>query len=528
LAFERHADAGRPVFYLDRPFDIAPDQGTRYTVAQLADLVARLSGALRAAGLRPGDRFAVVKDNHFDIVLLAAAAARIGALPAMISTTVRPAALATMLDRLSPRVLAASPGVFAAAAAQSCELGGKNLRRVTLGYGDDVQAGAISLADLSGAPVPPPSPVADSEPMICTHTSGTTGVPKLVVHSADTAVRVNSKLETVRIPFLSTRPDDVIAACVAFVHIRSITWLAGQLGLPPAEAVLLADPDPASVIPTLLAHPPTTLEACPNIFQRWEPLTVTHPELFQRCRAFVSTFDAIHPRTVSAFLAASKRRGAVWGQSWGQSEVGPVTLGVYTRHRLRTARDRATAITADVGRPVPLVIKVRVVDPQTRQKVRRGRQGLVLVKTKGRCLAYLGEADRYREKEWGDDWWNTGDIGLHTRSGHVRILDREVDIIPGLSGISLESVLLDRIPGATEVVMLGVPGRRPVPVVCMQDGRLDPRAWQDATNGLPEMDMPIVIGWEQIPRTATWKVRRLQLREQLFDAVETYGSGRWT
>jgi hypothetical protein len=38
----------------------------------------------------------------------------------------------------------------------------------------------------------------------------------------------------------------------------------------------------------------------------------------------------------------------------------------------------------------------------------------------------------------------------------------------------------------------------------------------------------VLIGWDEFPRTGTWKVRRPVLREQLFGTKETYGTGRWT
>jgi acyl-coenzyme A synthetase/AMP-(fatty) acid ligase len=395
---------------------------------------------------------------------------------------------------------------------------------VAAGAGE-VPPGVRTFDDLRSGPVPPANPRPDDEPMVCTHTSGTTGVPKFVVHSANTTVGVNTKLETAPIPRLSIRKDDTVASCIAFMHIRAITWTVAQLARPPAKVVILADPTPETVISTLAEHPPTTLEACPNIYQLWEALTRSHPDLFTRVRTYFSTFDAIHPPTVRRFLDVSGRRGPLWVQSWGQSEVGPVSLGVFNRRMV--APGRAGSAENNVGWPVPFVTRFRIVDPVTRRRVRRGQEGIVLVRTRGRCLTYLGEDDRHREKVW-QGRWNTGDIGVRTRNGAIRILDREVDVIPGTSGIELESLLLDRIESATEVIVLGVPGRRPKPVLSTEDGTLDPAVWKAATAGLPELDDPVVIPWEQFPRTATWKVRRFELREQLLGSTQTHGSGQWT
>jgi acyl-coenzyme A synthetase/AMP-(fatty) acid ligase len=151
----------------------------------------------------------------------------------------------------------------------------------------------------------------------------------------------------------------------------------------------------------------------------------------------------------------------------------------------------------------------------------------MMVATKSRCLDYLGEHERHREKQRGK-WWNTGDIGERASFGRLRLVDREVDIIPGTSGIELESILLDRLERASDVAVLGVPGRPPVPVLCMRDNRLGPEEWRAATADLPELDEPRLLDWEEVPRTATWKVRRLELREKVLGTKEVLGTGRWT
>ncbi|NNN35112.1 acyl--CoA ligase [Streptomyces sp. S3(2020)] len=522
--FDHFADKPGPVWHLDRPFDIAPDAGRAYDNAAIAQLVADMSGRLYAAGLRRGERLAIIKHNHMDVVLLAAAAARIGALPAMITATFPADTLGKMMERLKPKVIVAADSVLAEAAESGVALAGPTTRVLAV-EGREPLAGTTALADLTGSPTPAPDLRPDADPMLLTHTSGTTGVPKFVMHSADT-IGVYGKMETIRIPFLSTRPDDTLASCIAFVHSRAVTYVMAHSILVPSKVVVLAGSDPDTVVETLSRNRPTMLEACPNIFQRWEHLPRTRPHLFTDVRAFVSTFDAIHPSTVRAFIATSRRRRPVWAQSWGQSEIGPATLAQYSRRTVMKPTE-GEPFTNSVGRPIPFVTRIKVVDPETRKPVRRGERGIVLVKTKGLCLGYLGEPERHREKIW-DGWWNTGDIGIHRRSGNLEILDREVDVIPGISGIELESRILERLDDATEVIVLGDPGGPPVPVVSTHSGTLDREAWRRVTADLPELAEPRVIDWEDFPRTGTWKVRRFDLRRKVLQNQDTYGTGRWT
>jgi acyl-coenzyme A synthetase/AMP-(fatty) acid ligase len=247
---------------------------------------------------------------------------------------------------------------------------------------------------------------------------------------------------------------------------------------------------------------------------------------FSGVRLYISTYDAIHPPAVRAFLAASTRPRAAFMHGWGQSETGPLTLRFFTRRAL-AARGHRHPTTRSQGLPTPGKTRLRVVDPKTFRAVPRGQPGVILARTKARCLGYLGEQERWDEKVDGP-WFNTGDIGIVTWSGNVVFLDREVDEIPGMSCVEIEDVIDDRLPEVLECVVLGTPGRPPLPIVITADGRLDPAAWRDAVRDLPPLDEPMVVTWDQIPRTGTGKVRRLELREQLAGVGITHGTGRWT
>src|SRR3954468_13649061 len=61
----------------DRPPDIAADGSTSYTYGAWASLVDEAAAWLRAAGVEPWDRVAILKRNHLDVSALESAAARI-------------------------------------------------------------------------------------------------------------------------------------------------------------------------------------------------------------------------------------------------------------------------------------------------------------------------------------------------------------------------------------------------------------------------------------------------------------------
>ncbi|MEU4767507.1 class I adenylate-forming enzyme family protein [Actinosynnema sp. NPDC023794] len=495
--------------HLDRPFDILPTgygPGVDYTVPQLAGLVREAAAWLYEAGARRGDRVAVVKRNHYDYDLLACAAVRIGAVPALLSDHLPDDVLEILLKRLDPAVLVTDrvPPV--------------GLARRVLSLGPPVP-GALTLDDVRGARVPAPRRRRDDDPLVVNHTSGTTGVPKLVVHTTRTIVRRLARFEAVRWPVIGVRRDDVVANAGCYAHGRTFCWTASVFCLAPRKIVVLSDPESAA--PVLARHRPTTVEALPSAYVRWQPLAARPDNPFRDVRLFVSAHDAMHPPAIRAMLHASRRRRPLWMQGWGQTETGPLTFRFFTRRALDRSPDAR-----DLGRPVPGRTRLRVVDPVTLTPVPRGHSGLVLARTAARCAGYVGEQDRWHAKNTGA-WWNTGDLGVLTRGGAVRLLDREVDAVPGLSCLRVEDLVEDRLPEVVECVVLGTPGRPPIPVL-VTSGPLDPMAWRHAVADLPAMADPHVLAWDDVPRTGTGKVRRLDLLTRLAGTAATHGSGRWT
>lgn len=506
----------------DRPPDIDPAGSLSYTFAAWAELVDEAASWLHAAGVEPWDRVAILKANHLDVSALESAAARLGAIAAPMAESHKPEYAKLMLERLDRPVL-----VTDRARLESCELDGETLRaltKLTICIDGPADGAMIALDSLRGAPAVAPRFRAEDEPMFISHTSSTTGPNKLVMHSA-TSINAQSHVETERWPGTHLRSDDRVAFADPFFHTRVHTAIIAFATVAP-RMLALSSPAPENVRGPMAELAPTLVETLPNMYMTWEPLAREPSRPFRDTRVFISSFDAIHTRTIRTLLNASDRRLPVWIQSWSQSENGALALRPYTRASVR----RVGAVpppTQNVGWPQPLLGKARAVDPATGREVRRGERGLIEISLPGRCLTYVGEEERHAAKIDGE-WWHTGDVGVIGRTGSVRLVDREVDGTPGASCIEVEDLLLDRLPETTEVIVLSVPNGRPQPVYSTYaDAAVPADTWGAVTEDMPPLADPIRIGWEDFPRTATWKVRRNELRETLLGA-QPVGTGRWT
>ncbi|MFD5569698.1 class I adenylate-forming enzyme family protein [Streptomyces cadmiisoli] len=489
------------VLILDHDLDLAPDLGRRATVAELADLVADLASRLRAARIRPGERVVVHKSDSFDIPLLACAISRIGAVPVLLSPQLDGETVTGLVRRADrPHLVTDRAKLDTELPAAVFDLA----ESVLLTSG--THARAVELGDFAGVRRVPPVTMPPDHPALITHTSGTTGVPKLAVHTGRT---LQARYRPQRLAIAPVvRGRETVAMHVSFVHSRLFTALAISLlnGFP---IVVLADDDPVRAADLFARVRPGILEAHPNSFMRWEELADDPRGPLAHVKLFSSTFDAIHPRTVHRLLRASRRRGALFGQLYGQSEVGPTVVRAFTRRHAPDADGRC------VGMPFPGMTGVRVVSRDGRPPSPEN-PGHIEVRSDGRITTYLGEDDRYA-RQLDDGWWRMGDVGFKSRWGCLHLLDREVDLIPGFgSTLAAEDTLFARLDELAEVIIISGPDGRAVPVVCTKDGGpLDREAWRRAAAGLPAMAEPVQWRLSDLPQTATTKIKRLRLAELL-------------
>ncbi len=491
---------------LDHDLDVFPEKGRHLTVAQYAEAVADLAARLWAAGVRPDEHVVVHKSANADIWMLSAAASRIGAIPVMLSPALDAKTIGALLERVGrPNLVTDIAKLDVLAEVPLADL----TKRVLIVAGD--RPGARSLADLAGSPQVEPVLRPIDEAAVITHTSGTTGIPKLIVHTPRTqGLRLLPQWRLLTL----MRKKETIAIHIPFVHSRLVAAMSLSL-LKELPILLLQESDPDRIADHFVKHQPGFIEALPNSLMEWEQLTTDPRKPFASVKIFSSTFDAIHPRTMKAMLDSSGRRGAFFFQIYGQSEVGPAVGRAYFRNSAHKANGRC------VGWAMPMgAAKVRVVSRNGKTPSKKN-PGFIEVAWPALAKTYFAEQERYDSNRNGD-WWRTGDVGYRTRFGCLHMLDREVDMIAGVrSALEIEDILLSKLDELSELVVVRGSKAEPVPVVCTVDGApLDPDRWRAAAADFPELADPIQIPQADLPRTATLKVQRLELVRWLEELTE--------
>ncbi|MEV4945130.1 class I adenylate-forming enzyme family protein [Streptomyces sp. NPDC053755] len=502
LVAERAAvEHGDQLIILDHDMDLLPDAGRKLTFAQLAEHIDDMAARLYAAGIRRSEHVALHKSNGFDINILSSAVARIGAVPVQLSPALDAESVVALLRRLG------SPYLVTDAAKLDGSFADAPLAEITskviLVAGS--RPGAVSLDDFAGAPRQEPVVPHADLPALMTHTSGTTGLPKLVVHSARTLhgrYRPQAKL------FDMIRERETVALHVSYVHSRMPLALA--VLLPRGHRmVVMNDADPQKAAELWAETRPGFIESHPNSFMEWEEL-VDHPlRPLANVKYFSTTFDAIHPSTMHKLLHATDRSSPLFYQIYGQSETGPLVGRGFTRATAQGADGRCQ------GYAFPSDTKFRLVS-RNGKEVTRDNPGYIDVQAAGRALGYFGERERYDTQVHGG-WWRGMDLGYRTDEGCLHLLDREVDSIPGIhSTLEIEDTVLGRLDELTELVVVPGPGEKGVPVVSTRDDLpLDLDRWRSAIAEWPQLAEPVQMKLSELPRTATMKVQRIELSARL-------------
>ncbi len=480
-----------PIFF-DETLAGFPDLGLETTYADCLESIVQKATKLKKIGVKKADKIIIYKSAKFDTYLFAVAASYLGAVPAMISPHLPTSTMEILAERLDLPFLLFD------------EVTADKARAISNLTADQLIC-VEELTNLSVEKVAQQEELPKDMISYMTHTSGTTGIPKLIAHSANS---MGWRVKWQRNILSLIREKELAAFHISPVHSRfniGISSLMSQ-GFP---LLPIANPNKEHVAEIFSKFQPKIVETHPNNFVQWVSLAREKPQTFKSVKYYHSTFDAINKETMATFLNTSSEKRPVFMQVYGQSECGPMILRFHTKKSLQNLDAR------NMGYGMKGLTEVRIVNDKG-EPVSNGTPGNIHMLSKGRALTYFKEDARFASNTY-DLWWDSGDYGVKNAAGALFLLDRQVDLVENIeSTLAIEDKLLDSLEFLDEVVIIRGKDGSPQPIISVCDGyEMNWDTWFNELTDLPHINEPIIMAYEDIPRTATMKVQRLRLEEEL-------------
>ena len=455
----------------DRPARIALTDGATgrtVTAGQLADGARRVAGGLAERGIGRGDVVALVADSSPDYAVALYGALAAGATVASANPLLTSGELTRLFTTSRARLVVtdvplADPGI-------------------------PVVRSVGELLGRPGALAPDRAPE-DRAFLFCS--SGTTGLPKLAVHThAGTCafLRGFAALAPVQLA-----PEDVAAPVVPFTHLYGSAVMTHALRSgAQVVTVPMARFDFEAFVRALADHAVTIAFLSLPVIQA----LARHP-LVDRCdlSALRRVISSAAPLPPALKEAVEQRLGCAVIDCLGLTE--------------------AWGITAD-GRFGPGV-EAQIVDPASGRPLSPGKPGELWVRGPQMMTGYL---DGTGIGPGG--WLHTGDLCTLDDRGRLIVLDRLKDMIK-VGGHSVSPAEVERElaahPDVLDVAVVGRPdpecGEAPVAYAALRDGA-DPDAVRRWLHGrlAPWKQVREVIAIDAVPRSPAGKLLRRQLAAQ--------------
>jgi acyl-coenzyme A synthetase/AMP-(fatty) acid ligase len=512
IEFNPNADvafirSGRPLV------NTAAVEQTDFSLLDIDQLAQSWSVWYLSKGIGPRDRVAILIEDTFAYSIHFYALSQIGAIPVLINSKVpREAALA--LCRRTGAV-----GLYI-----------DRVRQARIG------ADLAMLDDLRWTqlaeelPAPPAAVLPDEarfrhnaeDPVVILHSSGTTGLPKPVVHTHATILAG----PRYRLTHFVESPESLMMAAQPQSHVGSIGYATYAI-LAGTPMIALFDPSGPEMVAAIREHRPTMVLAFAHAYS--DLAAIDTPEgALDSVVGWISMADAVHEAHIKEILGRRSKelsQQAVHYDRFGSSELGWGLM--VQQHTLSSDRsDRR------MGKPDPLAEFAVLRKDGT--KAAAHEYGLIAVKSPSVTVGYWNDSDTtYRSKLSG--YWLSGDVGYQDEDGNFFQVDRAVDVIETLAGtgysVLMEEILLADVPGVLDcAVIAGRLGSRTVPVavVTLNSDHADPEAVLTVANkalraaGNPELAvLEVARSDEDLPFGVTGKVLKRQLRDK-YSALDIY------
>jgi len=498
----------------------------RFTYAELARMADRIAVGLTRLGIGRNDVVACQLPNWWQFTLTYLACSRIGAVLNPLMHIFREHELRFMLGHAETKLLIVPQrfrGFDFATMAKGLQVELPALQHVVVvdGDGPDSFEALLSGPDWENAP--------DASAILSAYrttgdditqllyTSGTTGQPKGVMHSANTTF-ANI------IPYadrLHLGAEDVILMASPMAHQTGFMYGLMMPIILGASAVLQDIWQAPKAVEIIRAEAATfTMASTPFLTD----LSRTVAESGLGVPSLNVFLCAGAPIPSSLVAQAQAALGAKIISAWGMTENGAVTL-------TRPEDDDERAVNTD-GLPLPGV-EVKIVDVDG-TALPAGESGKLYVRSCSNFGGYLKTPEMNGTDAQG--WFDTGDVARLDEQGYIRITGRSKDVIirggENIPVVEIESLLYQH-PGIQAVAVVGYPDERlgeracavvvptPETTLTLSDIVAFLKDKQVALQYIPER-LELL---EAMPATPSGKIQKFRLREKLRAHVVGGGNG---
>ena len=363
------------------------DDGGSLTYRELDRAIGGTADALRALGVRAGDRIMVVSENAIPLACLLFAASRLDAWAIVVNPRLSPRELDQIRDHSGARRALFTVDVSKEAAAHAARYGAP-VQDVGPLYG-------IGVSALNEATSPEPVEAdGASQVAILIYTSGTTGTPKGVMLTHRNLLFSAKTTAALR----KMAPDDVQYCVLPISHIVGISLLTMTL-MTGATIRLAAKYDPAALVQAMAEEGITILNGVPATYQRLLEYQRTSglSKLNRGALRVISVAGA--PLDLDLKSRVEQELGLPLLNGYGITECSPGISGV---------RPEAPRTDHAVGTLLP-GLDARIVG-RDGKSVANGEVGELHVRGANVMRGYYRAPDLTAKAIDPDGWFNTGDL----------------------------------------------------------------------------------------------------------------------
>ncbi|MCX4755372.1 long-chain-fatty-acid--CoA ligase [Kitasatospora purpeofusca] len=434
---------------LRRPEHPAVVWGTRkITYRELWDGARRYAAALRARGIGPDDKVALLLPNtpHFPLAYFGVLA--LGAIAVPVHALLRADEIAYVLrDSGAAALICAAP--LLAEGGRAAEAAGTPLLTVMEEGGDEEEraARAPRLDALAAriAPIDRQVPRDPGDIALVLYTSGTTGRPKgaLLTH-----LNVVMNVGTTMLSPFDFTADDVLLGCLPLFHTFGQICGMNTCFRAGATMVLMPRFDGPGALDLMVREDCTVFMGVPTMYTALLDAARADPRRPPLDRAF-SGGAALPVAVLDAFRETF---GCPVLEGYGLTETSPVVAYNQRAWPLRPGT---------VGRPI-WGVEVEIARAEVEDRIEllpAGETGEIVVRGHNVMAGYLNRPEATAEAVV-DGWFRSGDLGVKDSEGYLSVVDRKKDVVlRGGYNVYPREVedVLARHPAIAQAAVVGLP-----------------------------------------------------------------------